>query len=71
LAEEAKPKLKGAQEARWLQRLEDEHNNFRTSLNSSRVAGGPRNDTRPSNRVGVDGGGRATLTKFPSFERDG
>ena len=32
LAEEAEPFLKGAEQAVWLQRLEDEHDNFRTSL---------------------------------------
>jgi predicted ATPase len=32
LAEETEPFLKGAEQAVWLQRLEDEHDNFRTSL---------------------------------------
>jgi len=32
LAEEAEPYLKGAEQASWLQRLEDEHDNFRASL---------------------------------------
>jgi predicted ATPase len=32
LAEEAEPFLKGAEQATWLQRLEDEHDNLRTSL---------------------------------------
>ena len=32
LAEEAEPFLKGAEQAVWLERLEDEHDNLRTSL---------------------------------------
>ena len=32
LAEEAEPYLKGAEQASWLQRLEDEHDNLRASL---------------------------------------
>jgi predicted ATPase len=32
LAEEAEPFLKGAEQASWLQRLEDEHDNLRSSL---------------------------------------
>jgi predicted ATPase/class 3 adenylate cyclase len=32
LAQETEPFLKGAEQAVWLQRLEDEHDNFRTSL---------------------------------------
>jgi hypothetical protein len=32
LAEEAEPLLKGAEQPVWLQRLEDEHDNLRTSL---------------------------------------
>jgi predicted ATPase len=32
LVEEAEPYLKGAEQASWLQRLEDEHDNFRASL---------------------------------------
>src|SRR6266576_2305538 len=32
LAEEAEPGLKGAEQASWLQRLEDEHDNLRSSL---------------------------------------
>ena len=32
LAEEAEPFLKGAEQASWLQRMEDEHDNFRSSL---------------------------------------
>ncbi|HEY1437015.1 MAG TPA: tetratricopeptide repeat protein [Casimicrobiaceae bacterium] len=35
LAEEAEPKLIGAEQARWLQRLEDEHENLRAGLNWS------------------------------------
>ena len=32
LAEQAEPFLKGPEQASWLQRLEDEHDNFRSSL---------------------------------------
>ena len=32
LAEQAEPFLKGAEQASWLQRMEDEHDNFRSSL---------------------------------------
>ncbi len=46
LAEEAKPKLKGAQQAVWLQRLEDEHDNFRAGLNWSLAEAGSRGGLR-------------------------
>jgi tetratricopeptide (TPR) repeat protein len=39
LAEEAEPHLTGAEQARWLDRLEAEHDNFRLSLDSLRRAG--------------------------------
>ena len=37
LAEEAEPKMKGAEQAEWLQRLEDEHENLRAGLDWSLV----------------------------------
>jgi predicted ATPase/class 3 adenylate cyclase len=38
LAEEAEPHLTGAQQGRWMERLEAEHDNFRLSLDSLRHA---------------------------------
>jgi predicted ATPase/class 3 adenylate cyclase len=40
LSEEAEPKLMGAQQAAWLQRLVDEHDNLRSALEWSLVATG-------------------------------
>ena len=40
LAEEAEPKLMGAEQAAWLQRLEEEHENLRAALNWSLVEAG-------------------------------
>jgi len=40
LAEEAEPKLKGAQQAEWLQRLEEEHDNLRAGLSWSLAEAG-------------------------------
>ena len=40
LAEEAEPKLMGAEQAAWLQRLEEEHENLRAALDWSFVAAG-------------------------------
>ncbi len=37
LAEEAEPKMKGAEQAEWLQRLEEEHENLRAGLDWSLV----------------------------------
>ena len=39
LAEEAAPKLTGAEQVEWLQRLEAEHDNLRSALDSSVAAG--------------------------------
>ena len=46
LAEEAEPKLLGAGQAEWLQRLEDEHENLRAALDWSLVAAGSNEDLR-------------------------
>ena len=40
LAEEAEPKLIGAEQAEWLQRLEEEHENLRAALNWSLMESG-------------------------------
>ena len=40
LAEEAEPKLVGAEQAEWLQRLEEEHENLRAGLDWSLLAAG-------------------------------
>ena len=42
LAEEAEPKLTGAEQAEWMQRLEEEHENLRAGLEWSLVAAGSR-----------------------------
>jgi len=46
LAEEADPKLRGAEEAEWLRRLEDEHENLRAGLEWSLVEAGSKGGLR-------------------------
>jgi len=46
LAEEAEPKLKTAEQAEWLQRLEEEHDNLRAALEWSLAEAGPKGGLR-------------------------
>ncbi len=46
LAEEAEPKLKGAEQAEWLQRLEEEQGNLRAGLDWSLVEAGAKGGLR-------------------------
>ncbi len=46
LAEEADPKLRGAEQAEWLRRLEDEHENLRAGLEWSLVEAGSKGGLR-------------------------
>jgi predicted ATPase/class 3 adenylate cyclase len=46
LAEEAKPKLNGVEQAAWLRRLEEEYDNFRAGLNWSIVEAGSEKGLR-------------------------
>jgi predicted ATPase/DNA-binding winged helix-turn-helix (wHTH) protein len=46
LAEEADPKLRGAEQAEWLRRLEEEHENLRAGLEWSLVEAGSRGGLR-------------------------
>ena len=46
LAEEAEPKLMGAEQAEWLQRLEEEHDNLRSALEWSLADAGSQKDLR-------------------------
>src|SRR5258705_9762009 len=46
LAEEADPKLKGAEQAEWLRRLEEEHENLRAGLEWSLVEAGSKGGLR-------------------------
>jgi len=46
LAEEADPKLRGAEQAEWLRRLEEEHDNLRAGLEWSLVEAGPKGGLR-------------------------
>jgi non-specific serine/threonine protein kinase len=46
LAEEADPKLRGAEEAEWLRRLEEEHENLRAGLEWSLVEAGSKGGLR-------------------------
>jgi predicted ATPase/class 3 adenylate cyclase len=46
LAEDAESKLTGAEQAQWLQRLEEEHDNFRSALEWSLVAAGSEGGLR-------------------------
>jgi non-specific serine/threonine protein kinase len=46
LAEEADPKLRGAEQAEWLRRLENEHENLRAGLEWSLVEAGPQEGLR-------------------------
>ena len=46
LAEEAEPKLMGAEQAAWLQRLEEEHENLRAGLDWSLVEAGSEGGLR-------------------------
>jgi tetratricopeptide (TPR) repeat protein len=46
LAEEAAPKLKGAEQAEWMRRLEKEHENLRAGLEWSLVEAGPKGGLR-------------------------
>ena len=46
LAEEAEPKLLGAEQAEWLRRLEEEHDNLRSALEWSLAEAGSQEDLR-------------------------
>src|SRR5258706_6144292 len=46
LVEEADPKLKGAEQAEWLRRLEEEHDNLRAGLEWSLVEAGTKGGLR-------------------------
>jgi non-specific serine/threonine protein kinase len=46
LAEEADPKLRGAEQAEWLRRLEEEHDNLRAGLDWSLVEAEPKGGLR-------------------------
>jgi tetratricopeptide (TPR) repeat protein len=46
LAEEADPKLKGAEQTEWLRRLEEEHDNLRGGLEWSLAEAGPKGGLR-------------------------
>ena len=46
LAEEAEPKLLGAEQAEWLRRLEEEHDNFRSALEWSLIEAGSQEGLR-------------------------
>jgi len=46
LADEASPKLKGAEQSQWLQRLEEEHENLRAALEWSLVEAGSKGGLR-------------------------
>jgi predicted ATPase/class 3 adenylate cyclase len=58
MAEEAEPRLVGSEQAQWLNRLEDEHDNLRLALRWARQPGGAgglgaAEDTGATNRVEV------------------
>src|SRR5439155_7571246 len=46
LAEEADPRMRGAEQASWLERLEREHDNLRAALGWTRSSGDAETDLR-------------------------
>ena len=64
LAEEAAPQLAGADQRRWLDRLEREHDNLRAALDVGRQPPGPRRSRSASrSRCGGSGSSGATSTR--------
>ncbi|HJZ45830.1 MAG TPA: tetratricopeptide repeat protein, partial [Roseiflexaceae bacterium] len=62
-AERAEPELAGPQQAEWLDRLEDEHDNFRAALGWAIQAGGPELAMRISGALGRFWYARGYLTE--------
>ena len=60
LAEQAEPFLKGAEQASWLQRMEEEHDNFRSSLDWFFDHGDAAGEVRLAGRCGCSGTCTAT-----------